>query len=67
LEDARVVATGEHLIVKELADRERVKMGEVEDVLVVGQSQVLGEERLRQKSKRRMLVGGGAEEEMDVD
>jgi len=68
MEDAKVVASGEHLIAKELADMERVKSGEaVEGVQVAKQSQVLGEERLRQKSKRRMLVNGGAEEEMDVD
>jgi len=30
-------------------------------------SRVVGEERIRMKSKRRMLVDGGTEEEMDVD
>jgi len=68
LEDAKVVSSGEHLISKELADIERVKVGGGEEVaLEVNPSRVLGEERLRQKSKRKMLVGGGAEEEMDVD
>ncbi len=68
MEDAKVVATGEHLIAKELADMERVKLGgEVEEVVQINPSRVVGEERLRQKSKRRMLVGGGVEEEMDVD
>ena len=68
MEDAKVVASGEHLIVKELADRERVKTGgEGEELQVVNPSRVVGEERLRLKSKRRMLVNGGAEEEMDVD
>ncbi|KAK5937824.1 hypothetical protein PMZ80_009953 [Knufia obscura] len=67
MEDAKVVSSGEHLIAKELADMERVKIGGGEEEVVVNPAQVVGEERLRQKSKRRMLVNGGAEEEMDVD
>ena len=30
-------------------------------------SEVIGEERVRRKTKRKMLVNGGAEEEMDLD
>lgn len=68
MEDLKVIASGEHLIQKELADMERVKQGlEPETVKQEQVHEVLGEERLRQKSKRRMLVNGGTEEEMDVD
>jgi len=67
MEDLKVIATGEHLIQKELQDIELVKQGlePIEQTQQVGQ--VLGVERMRQKTKRKMLVGGGAEEEMDVD
>lgn len=67
MEDLKVIATGEHLIQKELQDMERVQQGlePLEQTQQLGQ--VLGEERIRQKAKRRMLVGGGTEEEMDVD
>lgn len=67
MEDLNVIATGEHLITKELQDIEKVKQGT--DPMEVQQqvSQVLGEERLRQKTKRKMLVGGGTETEMDLD
>lgn len=68
-EDRKVVETGEHLIRKELMDLERAReegigLEETQEV-----SQVLGEERLRQKKKTRMLVNGGVQEEneMDVD
>ena len=67
MEDSQVVATGEHLITKELKDMERVKEGLEPIEELQDQSQVLGEERLRQKSKRKMRVGGGTEEEMDLD
>ena len=67
-EDRRVVAEGEHLIAKELKDME---VQEEEPMQLVQEqkmeSRVMGEERQRVKSKRRMLVGGGAVEEMEVD
>ena len=71
LQDLKVVAEGEHLIRKELQDLEMAKQEAdpmVEQVKVeMETSRVVGEERLRQKRKRKMLVGGGTEEEMDVD
>lgn len=69
MEDLKVIATGEHLIAKELADMERVKQGEDVEEQVQAQSNVLGEERLRQKTKRKLLVNGGVaeENEMDID
>jgi len=70
-EDRRVVAGGEHLIAKELMDRE-VEGPLVEAVVEernVGR--LVGEERLRMKTKTKtktkMLVNGGVEEEMDLD
>lgn len=61
--DRRVVAEGEHLIRKELRDREEgmplVQEGK--------RSKIHGEERLRQKKKTRVLVDGTTQEEMDVD
>lgn len=67
--DLKVIATGEHLIAKELADMERVKLGEEVEEQVQTQSNLLGEERIRQKTKRKLLVNGGVteENEMDVD
>ena len=66
-EDLRVVAEGEHLIAKELKDRDAVEpMGLVVDT-ETNVARVVGEERLRMRTKRKMLVGGGTEEEMDVD
>jgi large subunit ribosomal protein L24e len=64
-EDRKVVATGEHLIRKELRDRE-------EGVPMVAEqsktaNRVHGEERIRQKKKGKLLVDGGVEEEMDID
>ncbi|KAL1971076.1 hypothetical protein VTN77DRAFT_27 [Rasamsonia byssochlamydoides] len=65
-EDRKVVAEGEHLIRKELRGmEERNQPLTVEKEKVSGK--VLGEERLRQKKKARLLVDGGVEEEMDVD
>lgn len=65
-EDRKVVAEGEHLIRKELRDREESGR-ELEKV----GGKVFGEERLRegqkQKKKARLLVDGGVQEEMDVD
>ena len=67
-EDRRVIAEGEHLIAKELKDMD---VQEEEPIQLVEEqkmeSRVMGEERLRLKSKRRMLVGGGTVEEMEVD
>lgn len=62
-EDRKVVAEGEHLIRKELREREE---GQPITAEKVSTGKVLGEEKLRQK-KTRLLVDGGAEEEMDVD
>jgi large subunit ribosomal protein L24e len=64
-EDRKVVAEGEHLIRKELREREEGQPLTVEAAKVA--SRVHGEERLRQKKKTRILVDGGTEEEMDVD
>lgn len=65
--DRMVVATGEHLIRKELRDRE-------EGVPMVAETsktanRVHGEDLIaaRQKKKTRLLVDGGAEEEMQLD
>jgi large subunit ribosomal protein L24e len=55
-----VVATGEHLIRKELRAREQGLP------LAAGMERVTGKV-LRQKKKTRLLVGGGTEEEMDID
>lgn len=68
-EDLKVVAEGEHLIRKELQDLEKARSEGQEITLEQEQqlSQALGEERMRQKSKRKMLRGGGVEEEMDLD
>lgn len=68
-EDLKVVAEGEHLIRKELQDLEMARQeGNVEKVMLEPETQrLVGEERLRLKSKRKMLVGGGTEEEMDID
>ncbi|OAG42394.1 hypothetical protein AYO21_03270 [Fonsecaea monophora] len=70
-QDLKVVAQGEHLIKKELADLE-VARAEMEPMVEqvkrdLETSRVVGEERLRQKRKRKMLVGGGTEEDMDLD
>ncbi|KIW31670.1 uncharacterized protein PV07_03280 [Cladophialophora immunda] len=70
-QDLKVVAQGEHLIKKELADLEAAR-AEMEPMVEqvkrdLETSRVLGEERVRQKRKRKMLVGGGTEEEMDLD
>ena len=61
-EDRRVVAEGVHLITKELADRETVVEAEDRNVGLV-----VGEERLRIKTKRKLLVNGSVEDEMDLD
>ncbi|KAL1865091.1 ATPase-activating ribosome biosynthesis protein [Paecilomyces lecythidis] len=63
-EDRKVVAEGEHLIRKELREREEGQPLAADSAKV---ARVHGEERLRQKKKTRMLVDGGTEEEMDVD
>ncbi|EXJ77541.1 large subunit ribosomal protein L24e [Capronia epimyces CBS 606.96] len=70
-QDLKVIAQGEHLIRKELGDLEAAR-AEMEPVVELvkkemERSRVMGEERPRQKSKRKMLVGGGTEEDMDLD
>ncbi|BDD59913.1 ATPase-activating ribosome biosynthesis protein [Monascus purpureus] len=64
-EDRKVVAEGEHLIRKELREREEGQPLVAEQSKVA--SRVHGEERLRQKKKTRLLVDGGTQEEMDID
>jgi large subunit ribosomal protein L24e len=70
-QDQKVVVEGEHLIKKELMDLEaaRTEMEPMVELVrrEMEESRVLGEERIRLKKKRRMLVGGGTEEEMDLD
>ncbi|KAL2413109.1 Ribosome biogenesis protein rlp24 [Exophiala dermatitidis] len=72
-QDLKAIAQGEHLIRKELADLEAARaetdpMAEqVKLEVEMDMSRVVGEERARQKRKRKMLVGGGTEEEMDLD
>ena len=68
-EDLKVVAEGEHLIHKELQDLEMARQeGQTQTMALEPETtRLVGEERLRLKSKRKMLVGGGTEEEMDVD
>lgn len=64
-EDRRMVAEGEHLIRKELRDMEEQNVPITTEKVAAGH--VLGEERVRQKKKARVLVDGGVEEEMDLD
>ena len=66
-ENLKTVAEGGHLIRKELQDMEQARQEGVEMVAEVEGQKVMGEERMRVKRKRKMLVGGGTEEEMDVD
>ena len=61
-----MVAEGQHLIAKELKDRDRMETTSMLDA-ETNTSRVVGEERLRLRAKRKMLVGGGTEEEMDID
>ncbi|KAJ5266694.1 hypothetical protein N7478_009502 [Penicillium angulare] len=63
--DRKVVASGEHLIRKELRDRE-ANQPMVLDYNKAA-NRVHGEDLLKQKKKTRMLVDGGAEEEMQLD
>lgn len=64
-EDRKVIAEGERLIRKELQKTEEqnvpfnVKKGKVS-------GRLLGEERLRQKKKAKLLVDDVVEEEMDI-
>ena len=72
MEDRKTIIQGEHLIRKEMMDLAGVQAGEEEPLVQEMERQkissnVHGEERTRMKTKRRMLVGGGTEEEMDVD
>jgi large subunit ribosomal protein L24e len=67
-EDRKVVADGEHLIRKELRQREEEgkPLATAEPGKVA--SKVHGEgEKQKQKKKTRLLVDGGEQEEMDVD
>lgn len=68
-EDRRVVAEGEHLIAKELMDREveRPLVESLQEERTVGI--VVGEEKVRMKAKTKtkMLVNGGVEQEMDLE
>ena len=62
----KVVAEGEHLLRKELRDRE-----EGQPLLATKEKNVglpVGKEKLRgERKKAKLLVGGGTEEEMDLD
>ena len=60
-----MVAEGEHLIRKELREREEDRPMVAEQSKAA--NRVHGEERLRQKKKARVLVDGGVQEEMDID
>lgn len=63
----RTVATGSHLIAKELKEREEAgKPLGVEEERERERGAVMGEERVRMRRKARLLVGGGVEE-MEVD
>ncbi|RAL06712.1 ribosomal eL24 family protein [Aspergillus homomorphus CBS 101889] len=62
-EDRKVVASGEHLIRKELREREEGHLAALE----TGKTRLHGEERIRQGKKTRVLVDGTTQEEMDLD
>ena len=64
-EDRKVVAEGEHLIRKELREREEGQPLAADSSKLPGR--LHGEERPRQQKKTKLLVDGGAQEEMDVD
>lgn len=66
MEDRRVVAEGIHLLGKEMRDMEKLPEEKVAQKNV-NISKVHGKERLRQKIKRKILVDGGIEDEMEVD
>jgi large subunit ribosomal protein L24e len=72
-EDRRVVAEGEHLIAKELMDREaeRPLVESVQEErrvgIVVGEERVRTKTKTQTKTKMKLLVNGGVEEEMDLD
>ena len=58
------------MIRKELLELEEARQQPIVEEVVVKEKvagQVLGEERLRIKKKRKLLVGGGTEETMDID
>lgn len=65
-EDRKVVAEGEHLIRKELREREAGRPLDSGSVQIPG-GRLHGEERPRQIKKARALVDGGTTEEMDMD
>ena len=66
-EDRKVVAEGIHLLGKELKYQEQdpTSIAIANEERNIGK--VIGEERIRAKAKRKLLVGGGVEEEMDLD
>ncbi|KAG0159030.1 hypothetical protein PDIDSM_6550 [Penicillium digitatum] len=63
--DRKVVNEGEHLIRKELREREEGMPMVAEQSKV--SNRVHGEERIRQKQESKLLVDGGVEEQMDID
>lgn len=63
--DRKVVNEGEHLIRKELREREEGLPMVAEQSKIA--NRVHGEERVRQKQKSKLLVDGGVEEQMDID
>ncbi|KKK12717.1 hypothetical protein P175DRAFT_0472078 [Aspergillus ochraceoroseus IBT 24754] len=63
--DWKVVQEGEHLIRKELREREEGRPLVAETSKAA--NRVHGEEKLRQKKKTRVLVDGTTQDEMDVD
>lgn len=68
-EDRKTVAEGEHLIRKELREREEEGKPLAAETGRVA-SKVVGEEvprQQKQKTKTKMLVDGGTQEEMDID
>lgn len=65
-EDRRVVAQGEHLIRKELKEREEESVP-LDSQANKNMSHVVGAEKLRMKKKTRLLVDGGTQDEMEID
>jgi len=61
--DRKLVAENEHLLPRERFS-ERMAAENLEEQIV--ESQVLGEKR-KQKVKQRLLVGGGVEDQMELD
>lgn len=61
--DRKLVAENEHLLPRERFS-ERMAADDLDEQIV--EPQVLGEKR-KQKIKQRLLVGGGVEDQMEVD